>query len=70
MKIGNILGILLAMIGMFLGIYFSTFPVFECVQTQFISGYQAGIYFAVIGAIIGVSCAAVGFIFSRVINNI
>lgn len=65
MKMGLTVGLIFSVVGILSGAYFAVPPIFETLSLQQTSGHQAGIYFSIIGTIIGLSCAAIGIIVNR-----
>ena len=69
MKIGAVVGLIFSLVGILAGAYFAIVPVHSALSTAQISGQQAGVYMATIATILGLSCAAVGFVLNRAANN-
>jgi hypothetical protein len=69
MKIGTSVGFVFAVAGIVAGLYFSVSPVLETFLSGQVNGQVAGMQFAMIGTIIGLSCASIGFIFYRATTN-
>lgn len=69
MTFGKVAGIVFSMAGVFAGAYFGISPILETQASQQIIGQQAGIYFAIIGTIISLCCAAIGVIFNSAIRS-
>jgi len=69
MKINTATGLIFSAIGIITGMFLGVSPVLEMLLSGQITGQQAGMQFAVIGAIIGLSCASIGFISNRATTN-
>lgn len=69
MKYGRLVGVVFSITGILAGVYLGVSPILEVHVTHQLSGQQAGIYFASIGTIIGLSCAAISIIFNRAASS-
>ena len=65
MKTGTKIGLIGSISGLVLGIYFSVTPLVANTLMQSLPPQQLGTYAAVIGAILGLSCALIGVVYRR-----
>lgn len=65
MRVGTLAGLLSAIAGVTAGLYFSLAPVLQVLLSGQVSGQAAGIQFAIIATITGLTCAALGVIYHR-----
>lgn len=69
MEIGTSIGLVSAGVGIATGLYFGASPLLDGFLSGQITGQAAGMQFAIIGTIIGLSCASIGFISNRATAN-
>lgn len=67
METGMKLGLVFSLFGVLVGTYFAVSSVYSSLMYQNLSGHEAGIFFAIIGAIVGLSCALIGVVSNRYI---
>lgn len=65
MKTGTKIGLFFGISGVLMGGYFSWLPLISATLNQSLSSHQVGIYAAVIGTILGLSCALMRVIARR-----
>lgn len=65
MRSGQIFGVVGAVAGFGLGTFMAGSSVLQGLKSGAMSGSDAGLSFAVIGAILGFSCASVGIIYNK-----
>ena len=61
---GKVFGLISGVAAMLLGLFFAASAVFDGMQALTISGQQAGVYFGAVGAIVGLSSAVMGVLFT------
>jgi hypothetical protein len=69
MKIGKNVGIIFSLMGIIIGLYLGVSPILQSLLNGEISGQQAGVYLATIGAILGLSSATACIVFNRAVNT-
>ena len=65
MKSGKLFGLVGAAAGVSVGTYLAVAPVLQGLKAGAMSGSDAGLSLAVVGAILGISCAAVAVIYNK-----
>ncbi len=61
-RLGTALGLIFALFGMVTGVYYGISPILNEQLSGSIQGHEAGLYMAVIGAIIGLSGSFIGVV--------
>lgn len=65
MKAGTMIGGIFSAAGILVGGYLGVSPILQRLSEHQITSQTAGVEFAIVGTIVGISCAAAGIIFNR-----